>query len=153
MEQMNHLNNSMESLANKKLELVKRREEMQNAIMEILIKRNLMEDPEQKEKLKKEHEDALNDYDTKRGRDLEEEIFQLNKEIMLRGRKDLANNFLVTQMVMNDLYNNLLELPENDPRIDAIENKILELEGLLSRDKEAMNREGLSEKRVKGGGY
>lgn len=153
MEQMHHLNSSMEGLASKKHELVVKRQEMQDKIMDKLIAKNLAEDPTEKKRLQEEHEAALRDYDGKGGRDLEEQIFQLNKQIMLRERKDLANNFLVTEMVMNDLYNRMIELPEGDPEIAAIEERIVELENLLKRDKDAMNAEGLSEARVKSGNY
>lgn len=54
---------------------------------------------------------------------------------------------------MNDLYNRMLELPEGDPEIISIEERILELEDLLKADKTAIRREGLTEKRVKEGGY
>lgn len=143
----------MDQLANKKFELVEKRQEMQDAIMAKLIERNRAENPIEKQRLQGEYEIALNDYDGKGGREIEEEIFQLNKEIMLRERKDLANNFLVGEMVMNDLYNRMIELPEGDPEITSIEERILELENLLKKDKKAMNAEGLSEERVRGGNY
>lgn len=149
---VNHLNSSKENLVGKLEELKNRKSEITHFYDEFRFA--YFNSDQDKEEISKKREELLNSLlQNKELENINEEIHKLNREIMSRHRKDLATNYLVTQMFLSDLYQKMFDLPEGDVRLKEIEDKIVEFENLLKNDIKSLNSEGLSEDLVKNGGY
>lgn len=152
--QKNHLNTSLEEFEDEKIDLFTRRSKIMDPYHEAYRDSHYGATQEIRDAAYKKSLEILEQVSKNPEiGEIQNRIGEINKEIMLRQRKDLANNYLVTEMVINDLYNKLIELLPNDPQVEEIEKQIIDLEKLLAEDKESLNAEGLSVGRVKGGHY
>lgn len=149
---INQTNSSQENLVIKLEELKNKKSEITRPYDEFRFKYS--NSTENEEEISKKREEILNTLSQNEELiGIQEEMHKINKEIVLRHRKDLVNNFLVTQMVLNDLYQKMFDIPEGDIRQKEIESKIGEFENLLNEDIQNLKQEGLSEGLVKKGGY
>lgn len=150
--EINHTNTSMEELKAIRKSLLDRRNELMSKVEELRFKSRYGSSQEEKEEAKKMLPDAYaRAYESGELSDLDSQINENYRSIMFRTRKDLTENYLVTNSVIQDLYTVLLELPENDPRIKDIESRIEELEMLLNEDLEALKKEGIPKNEVDSG--
>ncbi len=153
MEKINNLNTNIEALKEKKESLIEAKDLMMDGF-EDLFRKSRAVTGEEKDRLKEEMKNVYGEIiSSKSYQDLNEELNKINTEIMLRLRKDLATNYLVTKSVIDDCYAKLFDLPEGDPLVREIESKIEELQVLLNQDIEKLNEEGVTEKRVESGNY
>jgi len=142
--EINHTNTSLEELKTMREALLSRRDEIMSEVEELRFKSRYGSSQQEKDEAKKMLPEAYTRaFKNSDLGELELKINENYRSIVFRTRKDLTENYLVTNSVMQDLYNVLLELPENDPRIKEIESKIEELEILLNEDLDALKKEGI----------
>lgn len=142
--EINHTNTSIEELKTVRETLLSRRDEIMSEVEELRFKSKYGSSQEEKDEAKKMLPEAYTRaFKNSDLGELESKINENYRSIVFRTRKDLTENYLVTNSVIQDLYNVLLELPENDPRIKEIESKIEEIEVLLSEDLDKLHEEGV----------